>query len=180
MALLLPLLLLAALLQAPSAEAGWDIGYYGYWGTWGSSDYCPNGHHVVRFKVQIEGIQHDGDDTALNAIRLECSNGQTLYSKEAPWGHWYESPYSSEGFTSADFLLEGNQRSGDDTAANNLELVTPNGRSMIVGPTYWGDWQGTQRCTYNKKIVGFKTRVEDSCGGDCDDTALNGVKFYCR
>ena len=111
MALLLPLLLLAALLQAPSAEAGWDIGYNGYWGTWGSSDYCPNGHHVVRFKVKIEGIQYDGDDTALNAIRLECSNGQTLYSKEAPWGDWYESPYSSEGFTSTDFLLEGNQRS---------------------------------------------------------------------
>ena len=78
-----------------------DIEYNGIWGDWGTKRLCSDygGSYVTKFKVRIERSTWWSDDTALNAIRLECDNGQWLYSAEQDWGDWYSGSTSTSGFT---------------------------------------------------------------------------------
>ena len=46
------------------------------------------------------------DDSALNGIRLKCSNGQELSSREGPDGQWSSWTSSSHGLTAADMRSE--------------------------------------------------------------------------
>ena len=50
-----------------------------YWGPWKR---CRKGTRVKGMKLRIEKNQRTGDDTALNAIRLTCTDGKVLKSKE--------------------------------------------------------------------------------------------------
>ena len=48
---------------------------------------------LLRSMLQIEGYQHSGDDTALDAILLRCEGlegryGGDIESGEANWGGW--------------------------------------------------------------------------------------------
>ena len=79
----------------------------------------------------------------------------------------------------ANFKLEDRKGSGDDTAGNNIRLYTANGHVSEAGPMMKGKWQGRKYCRQGLRICGFKTRVERK-QGTRDDTALNGVRFYCR
>ena len=52
----------------------------GAWGTFGGQDLCPPGEFAVGFELKSEapGTASDGDDTALNGIRLKCNGGDTV------------------------------------------------------------------------------------------------------
>ena len=59
------------------------------WGNWGPWKECAAGHHVRGVQLRIEGLLPAlHDNTALNAIRLTCSDGEVLVSAEGPWGDW--------------------------------------------------------------------------------------------
>ncbi|XP_063785716.1 uncharacterized protein LOC134934147 [Pseudophryne corroboree] len=57
------------------------------WGTWGNSVKCSNGH-IQSYKAKVEENQGKGDDTALNNIIVQCSNGQQLEAHGGPWGSY--------------------------------------------------------------------------------------------
>ena len=150
-------------------------------GDWGPFKRCPAEQHVKGIQLRIEGQQGGGDDTALNAIRLYCSGGSSLISKEGPWGSWLTTKFLSgtHKFTAASIRQEKSQGGGDDTGGNGIMLYSRTSNTVIKpGDGYWGDWASWQHCPTGSWIVGFQTKVERNQGGG-DDTALNEVKFYC-
>ncbi|CAF0954215.1 unnamed protein product [Brachionus calyciflorus] len=56
----------------------------GPWGSWDSNfSNCPSGHSVSGVYYGIEQ-KVNGDDTALNLIRLKCTDGSNITSLEGP------------------------------------------------------------------------------------------------
>jgi hypothetical protein len=163
----------------PCISTGTTGSISGHWGDWGDWQDC-NGGYAIEFMVRYETCD-DCDDTALNAICLVCNNGRTVCSKQSYWGDWYNSQSCGDGFTGFNLKVEGKQGSDDDTAANDVKLWCPSQQTWIAAnnPARWGQYQGQTYCPGGTKICGIRTRVEESCGGDCDDTALNGVQFRC-
>jgi len=50
-----------------------ELTWTGKWGNWASEPtFCPAGSFVYGFRILIESIQGQGDDTALNDIQLFC------------------------------------------------------------------------------------------------------------
>merc|ERR1719391_1190816 len=95
----------------------------GEWGTWGERESCPSGEYAVHFEIRVEIAQGSDDDTALNAICLQCNGGRIICSKEGQWGNMYYSstnnPRCSNGFTGFRLKYESGAsagRDGDDTA----------------------------------------------------------------
>ncbi|KAF5886254.1 vitelline membrane outer layer protein 1-like, partial [Clarias magur] len=77
----------------------------------------------------VEQSQGRGDDTALNGIALRCSKPllgtqsySTVRSDEGSWGTRTQDTWCKKGgvLTSFQLLVEGPQRLGDDTTANNI------------------------------------------------------------
>ena len=60
------------------------------WGDWGPWQECAPRHHVMGVQLRIErwSVAPWHDNTALNAVRLTCSDGEVLVSEEGPWGDW--------------------------------------------------------------------------------------------
>ena len=66
------------------------LAHSGFPGQWGDFRECPSGEHVIGVQLRIERGQGRGDDTALNAIRLRCTGGAVMKSREGPYGDWLE------------------------------------------------------------------------------------------
>ena len=147
------------------------------WGVWGGWAECKTGEYVVGMQLKTERPQGNGDDTALNAIRLLCAlPGSREYSPiqslEGPWGNFGRTSYCPENSTVSGFQLrsESEQGNGDDTAANNLRLICryDNGDRQVTiegDGNDWGDWTESQRCLPGQNVCGFRTQVEASLGG---------------
>ncbi|XP_077326864.1 vitelline membrane outer layer protein 1 homolog [Lithobates pipiens] len=156
----------------------------GPWGVWEWMDVCPSNTVASGFELKVESPQGDGDDTALNAIRLLCTKPgdrtiqAKIMSKEGGWGSWTGVRWCPSGFLISFALqVEPSIGDGDDTAANNImfqcsdnNILTGNGGSWGT----FGDW--SKMCRYG--ICGIRTKVEPSQGKG-DDTALNDVVFRC-
>jgi len=174
-----------AALNANTLDKSWfpiqndqRVNFDGFWGDWGPKQYCRQSI-ATGFKVRTEGQQGRGDDTALNSICLKCASGEQICSRQGFWGDWHSSSTCNKGFSRADLRIEGHQGRGDDTAGNTLRLKCGSGwRYANNAPDMWGDWWEEKGCKYGTKICGLKTRVEGRQGGG-DDTALNGVEFFC-
>jgi hypothetical protein len=44
----------------------------GLWGTWHGPAFCPDNHYVCGIEQKVEPQQGNGDDTAMNAVRVYC------------------------------------------------------------------------------------------------------------
>ena len=142
---------------------------------WGHWKVCPGNHYAKAIQLRVESP--DGDDTALNAIRLTCSDGTVLASSEGPWGGWWNKVTSSNYIVAVQLRTERPQGGGDDTAANGVRFADCNAKIYKPGDGYWGDWSRWAKCPMGTVIKGFRTNVEAPMDGD--DTALNQVQFYC-
>jgi len=154
------------------------------WGAWGVPEFCPFNSYAVGFNLKIEPPQGTGrgeDDTALNGIKLICSDKTLIYSEQAQWGAWGRDMQCTEGNKLSSFTMksEGPQGGDDDTAANAIKFYCSN-RQLIQSNLEgnWGRWGDIISCPDNHYICGLRTQVESPQGGD-DDTALNNVIFYC-
>lgn len=158
----------------------------GYWGSWGGIEKCPEGMYVYGYKIKVEP-PINGDDTALNGIQLICGNGSinnpTISSKIGPWGNWSGWRTCSSHATPVtgfDIKIEGGQGSGDDTAANDIDLYCQNGTMLsATGAGPWGTWTPKYSCPVGQAVMGLITRVEDPIGSG-DDTAFNGLRLICK
>ena len=45
--------------------------------------------------------------------------------------------------------------------------------------TNWGNWGPAEYCASGHYAVGFRSKVQESCGENCDDTAMNGIQLLC-
>ena len=155
----------------------------GIWGDWGRKEVCRGNGIAIGFSLKVEPKQGGGDDTALNGICLHCSGGEKICSKQGPWGdeHRIDGRPCQTGFTDFQLQFERKQGRGDDTAANNLILRCKNGFWKYQTRYSWGNWgrwSHARSCPLGTVICGLRTRVERPQGGG-DDTALNGVEFFC-
>jgi len=159
----------------------------GVFGDWGPIETCDYPYLVNKMQLKIEPIQGGdkflgprNDDTALNAIKLWCSNGKIITSTQGGWGHWQESKRcrTAHHIKGAKLRSEKHQKGGDDTTANGLKFDCTDGSTHSPGDGFWGDWSLAESCPHGSAVYGIQTRVEAGCG-KCDDTALNSVKFFC-
>lgn len=164
----------------------------GNWGTWHPTVYCLAGQYATAFQMRVEGNQGSGDDTSLNAVKVQCralSGGATSWvsSHNGYWGSWggvASCPNSSSStptnfMTAARLRVEPSQGGGDDTGANDAtfkcragETINPGGGRAI------GNWSNYATCPADSAVCGISTRVEGPQGSG-DDTAMNGMRFDC-
>ncbi len=137
----------------------------GPWGSWYSTSRCPSGSFAFGFKQKVESPQGDGDDTALNAIRLRCRNRKSdvyaIGSGEGEWGKWSEwRTCANEGsyLTRYRLRVEAPLGDGDDTAANDIVFGCSDGEELAAANGgRWGVWRRGQYCREGEYICGFRT-----------------------
>jgi hypothetical protein len=165
----------------------------GTFGVWNSEVVCPTGTFASGFALKVEPDQgpgvRRGDDTALNAVRLYCSdsNGMiidVIQSNEGDWGNWTEPEFCNTGNYLRGFRLRVEPPQGggdnDDTAANDVEFVCDNGTSLRVSMPLgrWGIFGDFAYCLNGASIDGIRSNVEPHVV-DGDDTALNDIRLRC-
>jgi hypothetical protein len=161
----------------------------GQWGDWTDYVFCPPGQWANGYKMRVEANQGEhADDTALNAIELECVSplGQStsVRAHEGLWGDWGSTSTCPSGsyLQKARMRIERDQGSGDDTAANNIEFTCSDQSSRLAIPSNqgaWGDVGAEVGCPGNMVVCGISVRFEANQGEGGDDTALNGAKLAC-
>lgn len=180
--------------KACPTRADWATSYTlaaGSWGGWAACySLCPAGSFAYAATLRSESSQGPDDDTALNAIQLDCYNRTTgaysgfVTSGQSNWGSWrargVTSPYDvSNPFVGGQMKVEAPVGADDDTAANNVNLVAKNGTwTTLAAATSFGSWQPVRSCAAGQAICGVSTRIEGS-QGIFDDSALNGIAFAC-
>lgn len=153
----------------------------GIWGSWESSRMCPSGFRAYGFSLRVERPLGNGDDTALNGIRLLCKQGSihdVVVESAGHWGDWTSWRSCSSGYLDTFQLrVEPPQGSGDDTAANNMNVHCSNGDILHGQGSSWGSWGSwSSRCSDG--VCGLQVKIEHP-QGRYDDTALNDVKMIC-
>ena len=153
------------------------------WGTWSNPTFCDINTYAIGFNSKVEVNQSSGDDTALNSIKLICSNSKEINSGEGKWGLWDTNVFCPAGTFLNGFKIKVESPQGggnaDDTATNAVRMICSDGTVLNNNnEAIWGSWYGPFLCPDKKFICGFKQQIEpDQQSGD--DTALNNVAFYC-
>ncbi|XP_066501296.1 vitelline membrane outer layer protein 1 homolog [Hoplias malabaricus] len=155
-------------------------------GFWMWPEMCPQNFFAVGFSLRVEPNQYAGDDTALNGIRLFCSqNGDRsfLYTVESHTGHfgeWTDPQWCPSGvLTSFQLRVEPHQGFfGDDTAANNVKFRCSSNPVLEGRGMSWGEYGHWSPECSEGGICGIETKMEFYLGG-LDDSALNDVRFHC-
>jgi len=151
------------------------------WGTYRHLDICPPGTYAVDFQTKVEDRQGGGDDTAMNAVSLGCSDGHSkITSGKGDWGTWgHLSPVCHSGFIGARIKVEASQGGGDDSGTNAIQFFChTNGRPYKSKEGPWGDWRRIHYCPTGYKITGIRTQIEPRQHSG-DDSALNSVQLQC-
>lgn len=98
----------------------------GGWGSWRGIRSCPTGEYLTGARMNIEGKQGSGDDTAADNVAFRCTGGSELViSHDAMWGVWTNllmCPVDT-AICGIQTRVEGSQGSGDDTALNDAKFT---------------------------------------------------------
>ena len=77
MKLILNICLLAVIFCGAQALKSIEVTNGATEGDWGKYELCPEGTHATAFQLNVESRNLAGDDTAVNGIRLYCTNTTT-------------------------------------------------------------------------------------------------------
>ncbi|XP_047453563.1 vitelline membrane outer layer protein 1 homolog [Mugil cephalus] len=158
----------------------------GKFGSWTWPEMCPDQFYAVGFSIRVEFNQYEGDDTAMNGIRLICAKDgvrsflYTIESNTGYFGEWSHPQYCPTGvLTSFHLRVEPHQGMfGDDTGVNNIRFRCSSNPTVEGPGTTWGEYgYWSEECT-NGGICGIETKMEDYQYA-LDDSTLNDVRFYC-
>lgn len=160
------------------------------WGTWGHPEICPKNSWVGGMRLKIETSQGwHSDDTALNAVQLQCVNLDWIYSgnitsASGKFGKYHKTKYCPKGFATGYQLRSENHEPIDDVGAVDFKLKCSNfdGSTSYAINTEnvlpWGTWSPDRVCPPKTAFCGLRTQVETKQGGG-DDTSLNNVDLAC-
>jgi hypothetical protein len=155
--------------------------------------YCNNNSWVQGFKLQVEpNGGSSNDDVAMAGLKLYCydRDGDRVDSLIHEWesdepGWWSTNRVKCEGdgnfVTGARMRIEGRLfGSGDDSAANDLELACKDGDSIVQsnGGTS-GNWSSWRFCPPNTFVCGMNVEYEPHGGSGFDDTGVDGLTLRC-
>ncbi|PNW77055.1 hypothetical protein CHLRE_10g420450v5 [Chlamydomonas reinhardtii] len=163
------------------------------WGEWGEIQYCherfttdsskSKARPIVGFRLRVEEyLGYDSDDTSLNGLKIKCTNSEEIDVDDGNWGDWQPAGNCPSGkyITAARMKLESSQGSfTDDTAANGIEFKCNDNTVVRSGSGDFGSWGSWVSCPTNQYICGLQVKMEEPQGTVSDDTAMNGLKFYC-
>ncbi|WP_122266596.1 metallophosphoesterase [Pseudomonas syringae] len=100
-----------------SEEAGW--------GDWTAIVRCPSGKAVDGFQLKMEAHQGNGDDTAVDSVRLVCEGDQYIAAPyDTNYGVWRKTYRCPTGMVATGFetRVEIYQGSDDDSALNGMRM----------------------------------------------------------
>ncbi|XP_040974525.1 LOW QUALITY PROTEIN: vitelline membrane outer layer protein 1-like [Aquila chrysaetos chrysaetos] len=153
----------------------------GPWGSWGHKRFCPSSY-AKGFEVKVEpyqGFLAFGDDTALNGIRLLCTDGTVIESSMGWWGNWTEAQLCPrKKLVSFSLHVEEAQHLHDNTAANNVRFACSDGTKLEgwgLSGGHFSPWSSS--CT-SGAVCGLQLKVEEPQGKG-DHTALNDMRVFC-
>ena len=90
----------------------------GWWEGWAT---CPDGTFATQFRQRVEAPCGGCDDTAMNAIKMTCSDSSEITSYEGRWGSWSANKGCPRYFDGYRIKSEG--WDGDNTGANLVALI---------------------------------------------------------
>ncbi|XP_066445658.1 vitelline membrane outer layer protein 1-like [Eleutherodactylus coqui] len=94
----------------------------GHWGDWTPVTWCPKGY-PISFSLIVENPQGDGDDTAVNNVKMLCSDGKPIEACGNPGGEYgVMSGRCSHGICGVQTKVEKPQGEEDDTALNDVKF----------------------------------------------------------
>lgn len=156
----------------------------GHFGRWQAHAMCPAGSLATEAALRVESDQGGNDDSALNSVRLTCSDPKatTIMSHPGLWGSWQKGQRclgSGTYLTGARMRIEPDMGGRDDSGANDVQFRCQNGdTNASEGGGTWGDWGSNVECPAGTAVCGLSVRVEAN-QGDTDDSAMNGLKLHC-
>lgn len=178
---------------ARSDVHAWVTPGSGHWGSWRHAPACPAGTWANGFTLRRETYQgpelKGHDDSALNSVKLTCSNGAVIDPGGGPWGTWAATKSCDAGkfLTAAKLRVESPQNDKDDSAANDVVFQCSNRTgnaiaALSIPPTdnagTWGTEGSMVACPDGTAVCGLSIRVED-LQADGDDSAMNGLALHC-
>ncbi|MGI4840766.1 MAG: metallophosphoesterase [Janthinobacterium lividum] len=161
------------------------------WGTWRTEFRCPAGKVATGFVTRVEPDLGGNDDSALNGMRLFCSDisaavavpAQADADADGYWGDW--SPQYSEcepGAKIDGFGLVSENSAYDNSALNAIRMHCsgPQQNESIRNlEGIWGSASAMQLCPgSNNYMVGFALRI--TAKGAADETAATNMQMICK
>jgi hypothetical protein len=148
--------------------------------------FCRPGTFVSGFEQRVEEDQGSGDDTALNAVALLCSDRQGSFVErlspwEGVWGSWSGASQCAKGqfVTRGQLKIETLQALGDDTSANAARFKCSDDAQLVAdNDAAWGVWKAEVACGTGEAACGVELAYQPPQGGD-DDVAMTGMRIHC-
>lgn len=165
----------------------------GPWGAWAELAKCPQGSWAVSLSTRVQPYQgFFGDDSGLNAVRMQCSSSSSSAANVQQQQGVIESNPGNRGIWSGfascpagQYIIGLQQQvepkqgyAQDDTAANGLKALCSDDKTLDNNNSLgFGAWSEMVKCPAGSAVCGFRIKVEQ--GGAIDNTGMNDIQAEC-
>mmetsp|Transcript_55442 Transcript_55442/g.104112 ORF Transcript_55442/g.104112 Transcript_55442/m.104112 type:complete len:521 (+) Transcript_55442:110-1672(+) len=156
-------------------------------GFWGAGATCPAGAFVTGVQVKKMSARPSPalDDSGVNALRFQCSDGSQVHTAEGLDGEWSNWTHCPTGQAVYGFRSQGRSpRNGLDNAgitgleftcrASDLSEVSK--LSFVNSTTVQAAWSKEMRCPVKETVCGAQVNVVQDAG---DSMGVADLRVYC-